>query len=164
VSRRTGGDDPGCEQCRRAISASFDGESSAIGAKDVAGHLASCPDCRNFQLGVKALASQIGLHAAPPVPGALKETLRSEWARSVRPESPVTTPPRRWAGPPMGWRHRLQWAGALTPAVLVAVVLPLGALPSPRADPSHAPTPCTSHLPPTVSAFPEQLPPAPVAH
>jgi hypothetical protein len=161
MRRRIGGDRPGCEEFRGAISAFFDGEPSAVGAKDVAGHLASCPDCRTFQLGVRALAGHMGLHAAQPVPGALKEMVRGEWARSVRPEFPVASPPRRWTGPRMGWRRRVQWASALTPALLVAAVLPFGALSSPRVDPSHAPTPCTAHVPPTVSAFWGRPPPAP---
>ena len=135
-----------CEQVREVMSAGLDGEMTGIRAGRIAAHVAHCRDCRQFQLAAPSLDSLVGVSVSRPVPGALKEMLREEWSRSIGGASRVS-PPRRWnIGPGHAWRRRVQWIGTLIPAVLLVVILPLGALPGPRMVPSHASTPCTVDL------------------
>ena len=135
-----------CEVVRQAISADLDGEASGLATKDTVAHIARCPECRRFRAGALTLGRQLGLEVSRPVPGALKEALTSEWVRTVGLAPRVSW--RVWSviGRPTMWRRRVAWVSALTPAVLLAVALPLGALSSPHEVPSHARTPCTVDL------------------
>jgi anti-sigma factor RsiW len=135
-----------CEIARQAISADLDGEASGLATKDTVAHIARCPECQRFRAGALTLDRQFGLEVSRPVPDALKEALTSEWVRTVGPAPRVSW--RVWSviGRPTMWRRRVAWVSALTPAVLLAVALPLGALSSPHEVPSHARTPCTIDL------------------
>jgi len=149
-----------CSTVREAISASLDGERPGIGAKETETHLARCPECRRFQLSVSALPRQVGLQSSRRAPDALKELLRIELARAAGPVSPATPLSRRM-GRGFPWRRSARWIGALAPAVVAAVVLPLGALSSAHGLPTHAPSPCTLHLRSHQSP-PAPLPPMPL--
>jgi anti-sigma factor RsiW len=144
--RTSGAGATSCEVVRQAISADLDGEASGLATKDTVAHIARCPECRRFRAGALTLGRQLGLEVSRPVPGALKEALTSEWVRTVGPA------PRAWRrmlsviGRRSTWRRRVAWVSALTPALLLAVALPLGALSSPHEVPSHARTPCTVDL------------------
>lgn len=135
-----------CDHVRQAISARFDGEAPGLPRRDTDAHLARCGECRNYLAALIAVNRSVALEVSRPVPAALKQVLAAEWAHSVR---PVPRPARKASsgvGRSTIWRRRLQWASALTPALLLAVALPLGALSSPHEVPSHARTPCTIDL------------------
>ena len=135
-----------CEHIRQAISARFDGEVPSLPLKDIDVHLAGCGACRRFLAGVMAVNRTVALEVSRPVPGALKQALVTQWAQSGRPAPPVPRKVSSQFRRGTVWRRRLQWAGALTPALLLAVALPLGALSTPHEVPSHAQTPCTADL------------------
>lgn len=135
-----------CDHVRQAISARLDGEVPGLALKDTEAHLADCSECRRFLAGVMAVNRAVALEVSRPVPVALKQALATEWAQSVRPVPPDARRTSLQVGRGTVWRRRLQWASALTPALLLAVALPLGALSSPHEVPSHAQTPCTKNL------------------
>jgi hypothetical protein len=81
-----------------------------------------------------------------PVPDGLKELLAKELTGDVGGAAHRLPHGSRQAGPTGAWHRRARWAGALAPAALVVVILPLGGLSSPRAIPTHASTPCTVYL------------------
>jgi predicted anti-sigma-YlaC factor YlaD len=137
---------PSCDLVQQAISSALDGEAPGLAAKDMDAHLARCPECQRFRAGALTLSGQLGLEVSRPVPGVLKEVLTSEWVRSVGPAPHHSQREALVRGRRTMWRRRVQWASALTPTVLLAVALPLGALSSPREIPSHASTPCTIDL------------------
>jgi predicted anti-sigma-YlaC factor YlaD len=143
---RSGRAEPPCDTFRQAISSLLDGEQPPLPAKAVAIHLARCEDCRRFQDGAMDLTAKIPLQASRPVPAALVTLLGVAWDTSVgsRPVAPGGRAQARRPRPV--WRRRIQWVGALVPAALVVVGLPLGALAVPRAVPSHQVTPCTARL------------------
>jgi RNA polymerase sigma-70 factor, ECF subfamily len=134
-----------CDVVRESISAALDGERPGIGAKESKAHLAQCQECQRFELGVTALTRQVSLQASRPASDALEELLATELARNIGPV-PVASPHSWRISRSFRWRRSAQWIGALTPAVVVGVVLPLGALSSAHELPTHAPTPCTVHL------------------
>jgi anti-sigma factor RsiW len=131
-----------CDQVREAISAELDGEVSSLRANDVRSHVSNCEECLRFRAATRALNGRVGLQVSRPVPADLKDRLARELDPIVIPSS------RHWRriGRVSEWRGGVRWVGALAPAVFVAVVLPLGALSTPRAVPTHAPTPCTISL------------------
>jgi anti-sigma factor RsiW len=141
---RVGRPGPACDVVRQAISAGLDGEAAGVSEAKVAGHLRRCPGCRTFATEATSLAGLIRLEPSHRVPAALSGRLASEFARTADGTPPAVRRPFR---PVIAWRRTIQWAGALAPAALVAVVVPLGALSSPHAVPSHTPTPCTTSLP-----------------
>jgi anti-sigma factor RsiW len=135
-----------CERMREAISAEIDGEASDIRAKDVRFHLAHCEECLRFQTGTRALGRQVNLQSSRPVPADVQERLAIEMVRTVA-TAPRVSPRRSWnIRRASEWRRGARWVGALAPAAFVAVVLPLGALSTPREIPTHASTPCTISL------------------
>jgi anti-sigma factor RsiW len=135
-----------CDRARQAMSARLDGERTDIPGGEVEAHLADCPDCRLFAAGSIGLTGTGGLAASRQAPDALQEHLALELARTVgsAPRSRARRPRTVRADPT--WRRRLPWVGALTPAALAAVFVPLGALSSPHEIPSHVSTPCTVSL------------------
>ena len=135
-----------CAHVRQAISARFDGEVPGLPRRDTDAHLARCRECRQFEAGVMAVNRAVALTVSRPVPAALKQALAAEWAQSVRPVPRLAPRATLRVGRGTVWRRRLQWASALTPALVLAVSLPLGALSSPHEVPSHAQTPCTTDL------------------
>jgi predicted anti-sigma-YlaC factor YlaD len=141
---RAGRAGPACELVRQAISAGLDGEAAGVSGAKVTVHLRRCPACREYATGASALARMVGLEPSRPVPGALSQRLASELARPADGARPAG---RRLFRRTFAWRRTVQWAGALTPAALVAVFVPLGVMSSPHAVPSHTPTPCTASLP-----------------
>jgi anti-sigma factor RsiW len=142
IRRFTNGGSTPCDQVREAISAELDGEASSLRAKDVRSHVSHCEECLRFQAAARALNGRVSLQVSPPVPADLKDRLAREL------DSIVTPPSRHWRhiGRVSEWRSGVRWVGALAPAAFVAVVLPLGALSTPREVPTHAPTPCTISL------------------
>jgi anti-sigma factor RsiW len=138
--------EPACESIRSAISARVDGERLGTTPKAIDTHLGVCPECRRFEAGVLTLDHQIGLQATRPAPDALKELLVTELERVVGPARRRWRTRTRQIRSTADWRRVGQWAGGLTPVALLAVFVPLGALSSPHAIPSHAPTPCTVNL------------------
>ena len=135
-----------CARVRQAISAGLDGEAPGIRARRVAGHVAQCEGCRHFQRLAPMLDRLVGVSASRPVPGSLKDTLTSEWLRALGGVSPGSPRKPRTIDAGHSWHGRLQWVGALCPAVLLVVIVPLGALSGPHEVPSHASTPCTVDL------------------
>jgi predicted anti-sigma-YlaC factor YlaD len=146
--RGAGRAEPACEDIRQAVSARLDGEPTGLKRETVDVHLAGCPDCLRFQAGLSTLSRQVGLQMSRPAPDALKEVLTAHLALTVGPAPHI--PPRRprEVRTNLSWRRSVQWISALTPAALVAVFVPLGALSSPHETPSHAPTPCTAFFHP----------------
>ena len=139
-----------CAVVREVISATLDGE--VPGGAELAGlgtHLRMCGGCRSFLAAVTTLDGPVGLQAARPVPDSLGESLGREWVRTMGSSS--TRSPRRWWQPSGGWQRAVQWTGALAPAAIVTIGLPLGALSSPHDKPTHVPTPCTARLLPDVA-------------
>lgn len=57
-----------CERYRHAISARLDGEEAAIEAAVLAGHLASCSACRNWEADVVTLTRSVRVASADPIP------------------------------------------------------------------------------------------------
>jgi predicted anti-sigma-YlaC factor YlaD len=141
---RAGRAGPACELVRQAISAGLDGEAAGVSGAKVTSHLDRCPACRAFATGANSLARMVGLEPSRPVPAALPQRLASELASPV---GGALSAGRRSFRPTFAWRRTVQWAGALTPAALVAVFVPLGVMSTPPAVPSHTPTPCTASLP-----------------
>ena len=135
-----------CDQVREAISAGLDGEVPGLPLRDTETHLARCAACRQFQARVMAVNPALALEVSRPAPTELKQALATEWAQSIRPVPSFVRRGSLGVGRRTPWRRRLQWASALTPALLLAVALPLGALSSPHEVPSHAQTPCTADL------------------
>jgi predicted anti-sigma-YlaC factor YlaD len=146
--RRRGSEGSGalaCDAIRLAISAGLDGEPSRPGTGASAAHLATCADCRQFEVGARALQRQVSLRASRKAPEALKDLLTRELAHTV---TPPPLPSGR-AGRPLPhrrWRRTAQWAGALIPVAALIVVLPLGPLSGATGKPTHASTPCTVNL------------------
>ena len=108
-------------------------------------HLARCPECRRFQLRVSTSHAAGRPSVIGPAPHPLKESLGAELARTVRP-SPHGSRCRGASVKAFRWRRSARWIGALAPAVVAAVVLPLGALsatltPDACAHPVHPPSP-----------------------
>ena len=135
-----------CEVVRQAISAELDGEASGMATKDTLAHTARCPECQRFRARALMLGGRLGLEVSRPAPDALWETLSPEWARTVRPAPRTSLRVRSVSGRRTMWRRRVVGVSALTPAALLVVALPLGALSSPHEVPSHARTPCTIDL------------------
>jgi predicted anti-sigma-YlaC factor YlaD len=57
-----------CERYRHAISAHLDGEDSGIDAATLAGHLATCSACRNWEADVVSLTRSVRVASADPIP------------------------------------------------------------------------------------------------
>jgi hypothetical protein len=131
---------------RVAISATRDAEEPGVGSKPVALHLVTCAECRRFEAETKVLAKVASLQASRAVPDALKDLLANELARTVG----SLVPPRRqrtWQLQPVtGLRRGARWFGALAPAAVVVIAIPLGALNGPIGHPTDPKTPCTVHL------------------
>lgn len=140
-----------CDSVRDAISARLDSEHSGAGSKPVDAHLATCEYCQRFEAEATALTRQAGLQASRPAPDALKSLLAAELAQTVGPPSPRATRRAPQVRPAIGLRHSARWAGALAPAAVVAIAIPLGALRGPMGHPTHPKTPCTVHLTSHVS-------------
>jgi anti-sigma factor RsiW len=135
-----------CVTIREAISASLDGEMPGIRAKESETHLARCPECRRFKTELGILARLVRPDVTRPAPEALKEllvTVLTGNAGDVAHRLPRESRPTRQR---VVWRRGVCWFGALTPAALAAVVLPLGGLSSPHEIPTRALTPCTIYL------------------
>jgi hypothetical protein len=83
--RRRGSEGSGalaCDAIRLAISAGLDGEPSRPGTGASAAHLATCADCRQFEVGARALQRQVSLRASRKAPEALKDLLTRELAHT----------------------------------------------------------------------------------
>ncbi|MGP0031206.1 MAG: zf-HC2 domain-containing protein [Acidimicrobiales bacterium] len=145
--RAAGGGSVPCDAARQAISTGLDGEQPGLGGRDLESHLAQCPACRRFRTGSAALARPGRLETARPAPDALKVLLAAEWDQAVGSMLPVS-PGRKSKAPVPRWRRGVQWAGALAPAAIVVIAVPMGVLSSPRPQPTHVSTPCTVHLRP----------------
>ena len=131
---------------REAISAFLDGETAGIRAKESEIHLAHCPECRRFETELGILSPRVRLDVTRPVPVALKELLGTVLTGNVGDVAHRLPRESRPTRPRVVWGRGVRWFGALTPAALVAVVLPLGGLSSPHEIPTRALTPCTIYL------------------
>jgi hypothetical protein len=135
-----------CGRVREAISAELDSEAAGLHVKDVRFHLAQCGECFRFEAAARSLSSQVALQVTPPVPADFKDRLARELDVTVAAASHHRGPPSWRLGRTWEWRRGVRWAGALAPAALAVVVLPLGALSTPPEVPTHAATPCTISL------------------
>ena len=72
-----------CVIVREAISGSLDAEVPRTRTKLCETHLASCPECRLFQVRASTLTRRIGLESSRPAPHALKELLGTELAETL---------------------------------------------------------------------------------
>ncbi|MGO8860911.1 MAG: zf-HC2 domain-containing protein [Acidimicrobiales bacterium] len=140
------GEPVSCEVIRESISAALDGETPGTRAKVFKAHLERCPECQRFEAEVITLAHRVVLQDARSAPDALKELLVTESARTAAPVRLL--PPRAsWRiSHGFGWRRVGRWIGALAPAAIVAVVVPMGAWSSTPGRPTHPTTPCTAQL------------------
>jgi predicted anti-sigma-YlaC factor YlaD len=138
-----------CDRICQAISAELDGEKPGIRSRRIISHVSRCQGCREFQQLAPSLGGWVGVNSSHPVPERLSQALLQEARTSERPRSALANRPRRSARAfgDHPWRRRAQWIGALSPSVILVVILPLGALSSPREIPSHDRTPCTVDLP-----------------
>lgn len=57
-----------CERYQHAISARLDGEDAGIDAPTLAGHLATCSACRNWEADVVSLTRSVRVASADPIP------------------------------------------------------------------------------------------------
>lgn len=57
-----------CESYRHAISARLDGEDAGVDAAVLAGHLATCSACRNWEADVVSLTRSVRVASADPIP------------------------------------------------------------------------------------------------
>jgi anti-sigma factor RsiW len=148
TSGRSGGKDEvnRCEDTQEAISAGLDGEPHpALGAA-LEVHLANCQACRDFEADVVNIGRRARLRAPRAVPEDLMAMLAPLLEPAPRPRFPPLRP-RRWEQDCRpGWARSVRWVGALLPAVLVSVALPLGLGSQPRLVPTRPPSPCTVGL------------------
>jgi hypothetical protein len=135
-----------CDAVRQAVSASLDDEPPGLRAWTRRAHLRRCPECRRFEAGVQEITVPMFLNGSRRAPADLKERLAGAL---IRPDGLVLDPGRergRRLAPHVGWRRRVQWAGALVPTVALGVLLPLGAFSAASGRPTHASTPCTVNV------------------
>jgi predicted anti-sigma-YlaC factor YlaD len=144
--RRQGAQPVSCDAVRQAVSAALDGEPPGVGARKGRAHLRRCEECRQFQAGLPALMGSTRLVGSRPVPVDLKAVLAAELSRTAGP--PVTGGVERRRAPRVGWGRPARWAGAVVPAIALAVLVPFGAFSSATGKPTHAATPCTVNLHP----------------
>ena len=57
-----------CLTCREALSARMDGEAEPVPASETDEHLASCVECRAWQVRVAQVSRMLRVRQAPPVP------------------------------------------------------------------------------------------------
>ncbi|MGH9004957.1 MAG: zf-HC2 domain-containing protein, partial [Acidimicrobiia bacterium] len=57
-----------CDSYRHAISARLDGEATDLDAATLAGHLATCSACRNWEADVVSLTRSVRVASADPIP------------------------------------------------------------------------------------------------
>jgi predicted anti-sigma-YlaC factor YlaD len=135
-----------CEDAQEAISARLDGERHPVAGAALEMHLGNCQSCRDFEAEVVDLGRRAGLRSPRSVP----EDLLAMLVPVLKPAPPPHFPSRRrrrWEqGYRPGWARTAQWAGAIVPAVLVSVALPLGLGSQPRLVPTRPPSPCTIGL------------------
>jgi predicted anti-sigma-YlaC factor YlaD len=135
-----------CEDAQEAISARLDGERLPFLGAAFEMHLGNCQACRDFEAEVVDLGRRAGLRAPRVVPEDLMATLVPLLEPAPRPRFPSLRPRRREQGYHPGRARTAQWAGAIVPAVLVSVALPLGFGSQPRLVPTRPPSPCTIGL------------------
>ena len=136
-----------CDDAREAISARFDGEKSDISDAILAGHVASCQTCQEFQSNLASLERQVRLRAWKPASEPLVPLLVSLLQSNTRPASTIAVRRRLRRRHNVGWLRVAEWAGAIAPAALAVLALLLGAWggqPHPVAD--LAPNGCISYL------------------
>ena len=135
-----------CEDAQEAISARLDGERHPVPGAALEMHLGNCQACRDFEAEAVDLGRRAGLRSPRAVPADLLAML----VPVLKPAPPPHFPSlrrRRWEqGYRPGWARTAQWAGAIVPAVLVSVALPLGLGSQPRLVPTRPPSPCTIGL------------------
>ena len=83
-----------CERYRHAISARLDGEDSGIDGATLAGHLATCSGCRNWEADVVGLTRSVRVASADPIPDLTPSILAAIGREPVH--SRLDPTPLRW--------------------------------------------------------------------
>ena len=133
-----------CEGAQEAISAGLDGERSPYSRPTVDAHLKTCSACRDFAESSTRIARWASLRRPVPVPDGLVGSLLS--ALEPCASRPAPGAPVRDARAPLSWARTAQWAGAMVPAVIAGLALPLGVGSHTHIVPTRPPSPCTVGL------------------
>lgn len=112
-----------CGDVREALSALLDSETPPVTAEVARRHLASCPDCRRWQLRAEQVTRQVRVRAAGEVPDLTQRVLAAVGADAAASRA------GRFGGRParvrwQGWRTGLRITVALVALVQVAFALP----------------------------------------
>jgi anti-sigma factor RsiW len=126
-----------CDRAREVISRALDDELSGFEARLLAGHLDSCPECREFHEGAAATAKS--LRAAP----------------LVQLEQPLALPPRRVARPLQGSAAAAVAAAAV---LLLSVAGPVDFNRVPTVDAKRTQVTPASRIVPDGVPFPADFP------
>jgi predicted anti-sigma-YlaC factor YlaD len=135
-----------CTDAQEAISAELDGERPPLSRPDLEAHLSHCEVCRYFETSVTSIGRSARLQSAVPVPEGLVASLLPLVGAAPR---------RAWGWPRTSpgperrrsiWARAAQWAGAMAPAIVASVALPLGVGTHPHLVPDRPPSKCTIGL------------------
>ena len=83
-----------CESYRHAISARLDGETTGVDAAVLAGHLAGCSACRNWEADIISLTRSVRVASADPIPDLTPSILAAIGRERV--PSRLDPAPLRW--------------------------------------------------------------------
>jgi anti-sigma factor RsiW len=135
-----------CADAQETISAGLDGERPPLSRPVLGAHLASCEVCRDFEANVTGMGRSARLRSAVPVPDGLVASLLPLLEPAPRPALVRARAGRRETGRRSIWARTAQWAGAVAPAIVAAVALPLGVGTHPHLVPDRPPSACTIGL------------------
>jgi anti-sigma factor RsiW len=135
-----------CEEAQEAVSAGLDGERPALSRPVLEAHLAVCEVCRHFGADAAAIGRSARVLSTVPVPGGLVASLLPLVEPAPRRRSVRLRGAGGRAGRRSPWARTAQWAGAMAPAIVAAVALPLGVGAHPHLVPDRPPSTCTAGL------------------
>lgn len=129
-----------CEQAQEAISARFDGEPAPVDEDAVTDHLEACGSCRSFESSLADLGRRFRVRSTISAPPVLISRLQESRADQLVGRRRVVWERHQWS-------RVARWAVALSPALLVVVLISVGADASqlhPAPDLTH--TQCNTYL------------------
>lgn len=102
----------GCAEVRRTIQEALDGPVEASRHAAAASHVQACPECRDYQEGLRIVRDELRRLPSIPFP---EDALEEVWKRTTRAES-------RFAKKPT--RRMLPWLAAAAAVLVTALSLP----------------------------------------